>query len=339
MRMGLSAVRRWFMNWFMTSKLKDIAVFMREVVNEFLTDNCPHLSASISYYLLFSIFPLTLALVSVLGFLSNSPQTETRVIEAIGDLLPISSEFITNSVREVVALRGATGAIATIGLLWGGTSVFNAIRKALNTAWGIRTPRPFFVERAMELGMMLGLGLLLLTSLGITTALSVVRQHRITILGMNFFNGDVFWNAILVLLTTALSFTTFLLLYKFVPNTRVRWGDVWGGALLAAVGFEVAKQIFIWYATNFAHYNLIYGPVGTTIALLVWVYVSAVILLFCAKLTSVYSRHRLSFFEGVASKGKQGLENRIQALGPTIQQLVLPGNPQTHTTHDNDSKT
>ena len=300
-----------------STRLMDLFNFIKDVVNEFLTDNCPHLSASISYYLLFSIFPLTLALVSVLGFLSTSPQTEARLIEAIGNLIPVSNDFLTDTIQDVTSTRGATGLVATIGLLWGGSSVFNAIRKSLNTAWGIRIPRPFFVERAMELAMIVGAGLLLLLSLGVTTAMTVVRRYSLVFGGSSLFNGDAFWNAVLILLSVALSFVTFLLLYKFIPNTKVRWGDVWGGALLAAVGFEVTKQVFVWYATNFAHYNLIYGSVGTIIALLVWVYVSAIILLFCAKLTAVYSRRRLSFFEDVAWKGRRRISTQIQSFTST----------------------
>ncbi|MCL0064625.1 YihY/virulence factor BrkB family protein [Dehalococcoidia bacterium] len=292
------------------AKSKEVIAILHTAVKEFLTDNCLHLSASISYYMFFCIFPLSLAFTSVLGFISGSPESEAKVIQAIGDFLPVSSEFITSSIQGVVRARGTIGVIATIGLLWGGSAVFNVIRKSLNIAWGIKKPRPFFVERAMELAMTLGVGLLLLTSIGITAALSVVRQFNAAVLGIEFLNGAVFWQASLMLLSISLAFVTFLLLYKFVPYTRVRWRDVWGGALLAAVGFEAAKQIFVWYATDFAHYNLIYGPVGTIIALLIWTYISAVIVLFCAKLTSVYSRSRRSAIEFSTWKGRRRANNR-----------------------------
>lgn len=289
--------------------------FLRDVVNEFLTDNCPHLAASISYYSLLSIFPLTLALVSVLGFLSASPETQERMIESIGGFLPISSNFITNTIEGIVTSRGAAGAIGTIGLLWGGTAVFNAIRKSLNAAWGLREPRSFLVDRGLELSMMIGVGLLLIVSLGLGTALSVVQKYDLTVLGIEFLNMDFFWDMCVTAVSTGLAFLTFLFLYKVIPNTHVRWGDVWGGALLAAVGFEVAKQVFVWYTTNFAHYNLIYGSIGTIIALLVWIYISALILLFCAKITSVYSRHRILIPEEEVSKNIPKMEHSFRLRG------------------------
>lgn len=296
-------------------KGKEAAGSLRVAGKEFLTDNCLHLSASISYYMFFCIFPLSLAFISILGFISGSPQSETKVIEAIGDFLPVSSEFITGTIQDVVRTRGTTGAIATLGLLWGGTAVFNVLRRSVNIAWGIKKPRPFFVERAIELAMALGVGLLLLTSIGITTALSIVRQFNAAVLGIEFLNGAVFWQMLLTLLSIGLAFVTFLLLYKFVPYTRVQWRDVWGGALLAAVGFEIAKQVFVWYVAHHAHHHLIFGPVGTIIALLLWSYVSAVIVLFCAKLTSVYSRSRRASVQFSTWKSRRRTNNRRHSLG------------------------
>jgi membrane protein len=270
--------------------VKKWIILIKEVVNEFLTDNCPHLAAAISYYLLFSLFPLVLALISALGFILRSPEMEARVLDGIGNFLPVSSDFVTNTIRGVVSARGVTGALATIGLIWAGSSVFNAIRKSLNTAWGIKKPRPFFVERALELGMMIGASLLLLLSLALTTALKVIRELSLPVLGEMFLDGNLMWNFITMILGTILAFMVFLFLYRVIPNTKVRWRDVWFGALLAAVAFEIAKNIFVWYVTNFSHYNLVYGPVGTIIALLLWTYVSAVIMLFCAKFTSAYPK-------------------------------------------------
>ena len=273
---------------------KKLFRFLRNVVTEFLTDNCPHLAASISYYTLFCLFPLTLAAIAILGWLTSDPDVEGEVIEAIGDFLPVGSDFITKTIQSISDTWEATGVVAIIGLLWGGSAIFNATRKAMNSAWGIREPRPFFVDRFLELCMMMGLGVLLLTSLGITAALSVVRKYSSDTVDNAFVNGDFLWNATLILVTAGLAFVTFLLLFKFIPNTKVRWSDVWGGALMSAVGFEGSKQIFVWYTTTHStYYNTVYGTMGALIALMVWIYVSAFIMLFFAKMTAVYSRSRV----------------------------------------------
>jgi membrane protein len=263
------------------------ALFFRDVTNEFLTDNCPHLAASISFYVLLSLFPLTLALVSVLGFISHSPDMQARVINGIGNFLPVSRDFITSSIQSVVSTRAVTGVIAVIGLIIAGNAVFTAVRKSVNAAWGIRQPRPFLTERLVEFGMLLGAAILFLLSIAVTSALSIVQQQNITAFGTH---GGLFWNLVSGAISTVAVFVVFLLLYKFVPNTKVRWRDIWLGALLAAIGFEVTKSIVVWYMAHFSHYNLIYGPIGGLVALLIWVYVSAVIFLFCAKMTAVHAR-------------------------------------------------
>jgi len=276
------------------SNRKRLFTFVKGVVDEFLSDNCPHLAASISYYVLLSLFPLILALISVLGFVLRSSTLQARLIDYISSFFPVpgAGDFIAQTIQGVSSAWQATGIVGVIGLLWGGSAVFNAIRKSLNTAWGVKQPRPFFTERLMEFLMMIGMGFLLFISFALTTALGVFRRLSLPFMGIHFFNGDLFWQVMLALLTTYLAFATFLFLYRFVPNARLSFRDVWPGALAAAILFEAAKQAFVWYTTTFAHYNLIYGPIGAIVALLVWVYVSALILLFCAKLTSIYSRHQ-----------------------------------------------
>jgi membrane protein len=262
-------------------------LFFRDVTNEFLTDNCPHLAASISFYVLLSLFPLTLALVSVLGFISHSPEMQARIIDGIGNFLPVSRDFITKSIESVVSTRAITGVIGVVGLIIGGNAVFTAVRKSLNAAWGIRQPRPFWTERLVEFCMLLGAAILIFLSLALTSALSIVQQQNITVFGTN---SGLFWNLVTGGITTVIVFIVFLLLYKFVPNKKIRWRDIWLGALLAAIGFEATTSVFVWYMANFAHYNLIYGPLGGLVALMIWVYVSAVIFLYCAKMTAVHSR-------------------------------------------------
>jgi membrane protein len=212
---------------------------------------------------------------------------QARIIDGIGNFLPVSRDFITKSIESVVSTRAITGVIGVIGLIIGGNAVFTAVRKSLNAAWGIRQPRPFWTERLVEFCMLLGAAILLFLSLAVTSALSIVQQQNITVFGTN---SGLFWNLVTGGITTVIVFIVFLLLYKFVPNKKIKWRDIWLGALLAAIGFEATTSVFIWYMANFAHYNLIYGPLGSLVALMIWVYVSAVIFLFCAKMTAVHSR-------------------------------------------------
>ena len=272
-----------------------LVLMIKQAINEFLTDNCNQLAAAISYYLLLSLFPLTLAAISILSYVSRSSNVEAKVVEAITTVLPVSSDLVSVATRDVLPGAGIAGAIATIGLLWSGMGLFNTIRKSLNTAWGIRTPRPFLRERLIEFVMMLGLGAFLIVYVGMTAAFNFFQNTDI--FGAHLVEGRLFWEFMVILASIVIAFVGFLLLYEFIPNTRVPWKHVWVGALMAAVLFEIVKNIFVWFVGEFATYTLVYGSIGTIIALMTWSYISAVILLFCAKLISIYPRMKSSLLE------------------------------------------
>jgi len=134
---------------------------------------------------------------------------------------------------------------------------------------------------------MLGIGSLFLLSIGLTTGLKIAREFPI--FRGETLGGNFFWNAAPTIIAIVLTFLTFLFLYRVVPNTRVRWRDIWIGAVIATFLFEIVKNIFVWYVAKCVNYSLVYGPVGAVIMLPTWTYLSAVILLFGAKFCSVYA--------------------------------------------------
>lgn len=268
---------------------------MKQAIQEFLADNCTHLAAAISYYLLLSLFPLALAAISILSYVSRSPDVQAKVTQAITDVLPVSGDFVSTTIRDVAPGWGAASAIGIVGLIWAGTGLFNATRKSLNTAWGIKQPRPFLRERLIEFIMMLGLGVFLIVYVGMTATFNFLQ--RTNVLGGRFAEGGLFWESMVILASIAIAFVGFLLLYEFIPNTRVPWKHVWVGALMAAVLFEIVKNVFVWFVGKFATYNLVYGSIGTIVALMTWSYLSAMILLFCAKLISIYPRMKSSLLQ------------------------------------------
>ena len=255
---------------------------MRRTVESYLVHNGPHLAAAISYYTLFSLFPLLLAVASIVGFVARSSSAQDTIINNIADFIPVSRDFVQSSVESVVEQRGAAVTIATVGLLWAGTTVFSAMRKSINLCFGITKPRPFWREKGIEALMMLGGGVLLLLSLALTTALRVARRLSVVVTPHGF-NGELAWQAAGGLVPLLLTFGTFAMLYRYIPNRLVRWRDVWLGALLSAIGFEAFKNIFVWYVNDVASYSAIYGSLGALVAFLMWVYVSATILLWGAE--------------------------------------------------------
>ena len=262
---------------------------------KFLKDRCTQMAAAVSFYALFSIFPLALAATSILGFVIRSQDLETELIDAVGNLIPVSSDFITSAIRGVIETRAATGVVGTLGLILSATAVFNDIKRALNIAWGITRPRPFVQDKLVDFTLMAGGGVFFLLSLLATAGIRVVRElsaRQLGSLGLptSLLEGDLLWHSVTMIVPGLFTFLAFLLLYRFVPNTRVRFRDIWLGALIGAIAFEVTKNVFAWYVSRFASYSVIYGTLGKLVAFMMWIYISAAILLFGAELAAEYPR-------------------------------------------------
>jgi len=300
-------------------RLLTLVEVIKGAVNEFLADNCPHLAAAVSFYLFLSLFPLVLAAISIFGFIMKDPSAAAKVTEAVTGFFPVSSDYVERTILTVSSSWEATGIIATVGLIWAGLAVFNAIRKSLNTAWGVRQPRPFLHERLMEFLMMVGFGALILMSLGLTTAFKVIREASLPVFGERLLDGSLVWHSAVIATSVFITFLGVLFLYKLVPNTKVQWRHAAIGALAAAVLFEIVKNVFVWFVANFATYSLVYGSVSVIIALMTWAYISAVILLLCAKLVSVYPTVRPALAtDALAEETTKEKLLRLAPLPPVI---------------------
>jgi membrane protein len=275
--------------FFVLSSIARFIVTCARIVNQFLGNNCPQMAASISFYALFSLFPLALAVISVLGYIAGSESVKSQLAGQIGQLVPISTDLVTETIQGVVDAKHITGIAAIIGLLWAANAVFGAIRKGVNTAWGIREPRPFFHERFIDFSLTVGAGILFLVSISSTAALSFFREVSRTVDPQLGLSSDAAWNLAAGIIPFILSFFTFSFLYWLLPNTYVRFRYVIPGAIAGAIAFEAVKNIFVFYVRNYADYNILYGPVGAVLALMTWLYMSALIFLFWAAVTSHYA--------------------------------------------------
>ncbi|MCX6004926.1 MAG: YihY/virulence factor BrkB family protein [Chloroflexi bacterium] len=259
---------------------------------EFNANNGILLAAAVSYNLLFSLFPFALAIISIAGFFMESSSFETEVINAIANLIPVARNMIANTLNGLVNARAAVGFFALIGLVWGATSFFDALRRSLNTAWGVEQPHSFFKGQIINLVMMICAFIAFMAFAWITTFVSFIHEVNVQHSMVRFLYSGLFSRVTFAFLSAGLAFLVILLLYKFVPSRRPRWRDIWPGALVAAIGFELIRFGFLWYVKNFSTYNLVYGSIGTIIALLVFIYLSTWALLFIAKLTAVWLRRK-----------------------------------------------
>ena len=268
------------------------------VVQEMGEDDATHMAASVSYYAVLSIFPLVIGLSAIIGWVASSESRQDELVELVIDFLPGSEQFVRDSVEGVERFRETLGLVAVLGLMWSASAVFGSITRVVNRAWDIRQNPPFYKNKPRQLVMASGVGMLFVLSVGITsfmqwaTTIEIGSRSASDILG-----GEIF--AVILRIPAALiSFSIFLLIYKFLPNTKTYWKYIWIGALVAGVLFELGKNLFLYYLSNFAEFDQLYGSVASVIILMVWAYFCAIILILGAELASEYGRMKIGLTRG-----------------------------------------
>lgn len=241
------------------------------------------MAAGVSYYGLLSLFPLILGLLAILGFFLPSETVQQFLFDLFSNIFPGSIDWLVESIDNLIRLRGPIGLAGLIGLIWAGSAFFGAVSRAINRTWGVRKDRPYHLRKLRDLSMVLGIVILVLMSMGLTSLLSILGQSDVSLPG-----GAV--DFVLRLVSFLAILTVFSIIYRYVPNTMVQWRYVWPGALAAAIAFEIAQILFATYVTTWANYDQVYGQVASLIILLVWVYFAALIVITGSELSAQCSR-------------------------------------------------
>ncbi len=249
------------------------------------------MAAGMAYYTVFSLFPLALGAIFVGSFFVSSDEAQVRLFEFLDDQFPGvgDSEILRENIRGLVQARIGVGLVSLVGLFWAGRAVFGALHRTLNRAWRVAEPRHFLIQQVRQLGMALAVGLAFLASVFISTFGQVVGEGP-GVLGVEVGFFVWAWALLFGLVPLFLSTSVFMLLYRFVPNARVRWRHVVPGALLAGILFEASKAGFVLYLDNFASFDRIYGSISAMVVLLLWAYVASLILVIGAEVASEYGR-------------------------------------------------
>jgi len=252
-------------------------------------------AAAMSYFGLMALFPTLLLLFAIGTKIAGGSQMFAHAVE----VYPGSSQFL----RDTIGPRSQVGygAIATCVVLvfWAGSWVFAVIERALNRIWGA-TSRTFWHGRALTLGMVGIVGLLLSSSVLVTSILVVLRDianrlspRQIERYPVLLSVGSAFWQIVFAALSFLITVALFVVVYRFMPRAQVTLKDSLPGAFLGGLLWEIAKYVFA-LSLNYFHYDQIYGSVGAVVAVLTWSYVSSLILLFGAQLTAVFHREHPS---------------------------------------------
>ena len=259
------------------------------------TDDCTRLGASLSFYTLFAIGPVLLAATSIAGMVFGPEAVRGEIVSQLDRLVGREGALTVQSLLEAAAQR-PSGVLATmtgaIAFLVASTGAFLELQVSLNTIWRVK-PRPtgylyaFVIDRVRSFGLVVAIGFLLLVSLSVTASLAALNAWLFTISP----NNAWLWTIVNTVVSTVVTTGLFALLFRFLPDVRLRWRDVTTGAVVTAVLFTMGQQVIGWYLGQSAIVSG-YGAAGSMMILLLWVYYSCQILLFGAEFTRVWAaRH------------------------------------------------
>ena len=252
----------------------------------------PRLSAALAFYSIFSIAPLLVIIIGILGLVFGEKAVSGELYgELSGYMGPSSAGAIESMVQS--ASKPAQGVFATVSglmmLIVGASGVFGELKEALNTIWGVKSKpgggiRGLLRGQFLNFGMVLVIGFLLLVSLVMSTAIAGLNQRLENVLPL----PAIVWAAVAFVISLGLVTTLFALIFKVLPDAQIRWRHVWFGALTTALLFEVGKTGLSWYLGREGTASA-FGAAGSVVLLLLWVYYTSAILFFGAEFTQVYA--------------------------------------------------
>jgi membrane protein len=272
---------------------KSIVALFKNTASEWIHDKCPQLGAALAYFTVFSLAPLVLVLLAVFGVIfGGSDQARQKITEQLQYLIDPSGIKVIQDIAAN-ASKPQAGIVATaIGIvlaLFGASGVFGQLQDALNTIWGVK-PKPgggimgFIRTRFLSFAMVGGVCFLLLASLTVETILRGFSDFLKQVMP----GGHVLALVLFLIFDLAVVVLLFAMIFRYLPDAKIAWRDVWVGATLTAVLFVLGKFVLGLYLGSGAAGSA-YGAASSLITLLLWIYYAAQILLFGAEFTQVYA--------------------------------------------------
>ncbi|WP_293100658.1 YihY/virulence factor BrkB family protein [Moorena sp. SIOASIH] len=281
---------------------KAILGLLKETFKEWKEDNASRLAAALSYYMIFSLAPVLIIAIAIVGSIFGEEAAKGEIVEQIQGLVgEQGAQFIQTAITNANrpdASGGLASLISIVVLLFGASGVFGELQDALNTIWDVKL-KPgrgiwgILKKRILSFLTVLGVGLFLLLSAVLSTALSALRSYESEFLKelgfLWLYQLNFVWTILDLLVSFGILSLMFALVYKYLPDVKIAWKDVWVGAIITTLLFNLGKWLLSWYLGR-SSFSSSYGAAGSLVVLLAWVYYSSQIIFLGAEFTQVYAK-------------------------------------------------
>jgi membrane protein len=284
-------------------RVKEVLPILKTTFAAWNRHEAPRLGAALAFYTILSLSPLVIFVVALAGLIFSRSTAQAHILSQVQGMIgPVGGKavesMLANSQKPTAGIIGTI--VGLLSLLFGASGVFTELRSALNLIWEVKPEETSGIlglirERFFSFGMVLSIGFLLLVSLVLSTVLAAIGK---------FFGGLLpIPSAVLTVFNILISYigvaVLFGLIFRFVPAAKVRWQNVWPGALVTAMFFTIGKTLIGLYLGK-SSVGSTYGAAGSVIVVIVWVYYSAQIFFFGAEFTHAYAAHELPIAQGAS---------------------------------------
>ena len=305
---------------------------LKEAASDWIDDGAMRLSSSLAYYAIFSLAPLLVILISMAGLVFGEEAARGQLSQQIAVLAGRGAGDAIQAAVQSSASQKSGGVMATIVstglLLFGASTVFAELKDSLNIIWGVivKPGRPFLTlmhDRFFSFSIVLAIGFLLLVSLVISVLLALLGKY----MSLRFELPSAVWQAWDFIISFIVVSSLFALIFKLLPNVRLRWRDVWLGAVATSLLFTIGKLIIGYYLATSSIASS-FGAAGSVVIVLAWIYYSACILFFGAEITKIFVR---KFGSGIVPNSRAVLvDDLLRArLGISTATIVAASIPPT----------
>jgi len=272
---------------------KIIFKLLKETFQEWQKDKASRLAAALAYYTVFSLAPLLVIAIATAGLIFGEAAARGEIVGQIQGAVGTSAAELIQSALDNASrpdISSVASLISIVVLLFGASGVFAQLQDALNTVWNVQPKsgagiKNFITKRLLSFLMVLSIGIFLLVFMALSAFLSVLSKYQSALLpGFGFL-----WQILNYALSFSLIILLFAIIYKFLPDAKIAWRDVWMGAIITALLFTIGNWLLGWYLGT-GSLGSAYGAAGSLMVLLAWVYYSSQIFLFGAEFTQVYAK-------------------------------------------------
>ncbi len=269
-------------------------IYLKQVFSEFSEDNILKYSASLAYYTIFSLAPMLIVIISLGGLLLGREAMQGHIYAQIKDLVGVEAALQIQDIIKNIHVTGKSflaSVVSIIVLIIGATTIFGEVQDSLNKIWGLRIKKhktwwKLIINRLLSFSLIISIGFIMMVSLALNALISAFGNY----LGKYLTNFSVLFiqvtdNALTFVATTFL----FALMFKVLPDAKIKWKDVLIGGFITSFFFTLGK-LGIGYYLGQSNLATLYGAAGSVVIIMVWVYYSAVILYLGAEFTKVYAK-------------------------------------------------